>query len=246
MSSQPLPLLSEIIPDKNDEDSHEGINRYSLSSKIDEASLLKICYKYCHISSQHEVLDFGCGTGRILENLRMVCKASGVDICQLYVDICRESGVGVDYVDLRHDEFNPNGKIEVDDFRLPYRNGQFDRIVAFYVFNHYVGTSFRRVFRECVSKLRRSGLMVMSCLIIPEQMMQSLLQEPNPSMYNVDNHWWISDPMRPNLRVAASEIAIRRIVMENKCQIVEPIRFGNWSEVDVKNIQHDMILIRKL
>lgn len=242
--SYQIPLLSELPISKNDPRSYEGINYRSYNHTVETKSLIKICDKYSHIKEGDKILDFGCGTGRIIKNLQNKVDIVGIDICRRYYDICLNNKLNVDYVDLFHDEYNPDGKISIHDFKLPYQNKSFDKVLSFYVFNHLYDRYFTQSLVECLRVLKNNGMITMSCMIINDTREQILKVDGSCKYYQI-GEWWFSNEHRQNLNVGVLEKLLRRIVMLNGGQIIEPIRYCNWSGAS-KYKPDDLLLIRKL
>ncbi len=69
-----------------------------------------------------EILDAGCGTGLMLQELNALGNARGVDISQDALDFCRQRGLD---------------RVELGDVaRMPYQSGTFDVVTALDVIEH--------------------------------------------------------------------------------------------------------------
>ncbi len=91
-----------------------------------------------HIRKSDDVLDFGCGTGRLMRELApSVQSVTGVDISDVMVERARMHGTAVAY----------------DGRTLPFENGSFDAVVSAFVLQMYRDQHDR--FVALVAEIRR-------------------------------------------------------------------------------------------
>jgi ubiquinone/menaquinone biosynthesis C-methylase UbiE len=100
-----------------------------------------------------EILDLGCGTGRLVHRLVHElpdAKVAGIDISEGMLDCARQRCDGLtDRVDLRHG----------DSEHLPFPDRTFDAVVCVHSFHHYPRQ--REVMREVARVLKPGGRMLL-------------------------------------------------------------------------------------
>lgn len=96
--------------------------------------------------SGRQVLDLGCGTGAVLANLAQRHESYGLDFSALALEFCAKRGL--ERLTLGNGE------------RLPFRDAQFDAIVALDIIEHIPDD--RAAFSEAFRVLKPGGALVMS------------------------------------------------------------------------------------
>ncbi|HEY6727033.1 MAG TPA: class I SAM-dependent methyltransferase [Polyangiaceae bacterium] len=104
------------------------------------------------LSPNAAILDVGCGTGRLLQQLRSArpeARLTGIDLSEAYVRHARaELGAAASV---------HTGNAEA----LPYADQSFDAVVSVFVFHELPARVRRRVFSEMVRVLKPGGVLVL-------------------------------------------------------------------------------------
>lgn len=95
-----------------------------------------------------KILDIGCGTGRVLENLQVYGETYGIDFSATAIAFCRERGL----------QKLVRGTGEV----LPFRDGVFDVVTVLDVFCHREIRDNKAALKEVVRTLRSGGRIILS------------------------------------------------------------------------------------
>ncbi len=241
-------LLCKLPISAQDARPYGGLNIFSPAVKQQSTDLLNLCKEYGHLNMQQSVLDFGCGTGRVLAGLQKTCRhAVGVDVCKRYLEYCRQYQLITHNVDVHHEEFNPNGIVDPDTEYLPFKENSFDRVTCIAVMNHQDIVGATRIIKESLRVVKRGGRIIMTAFLLNPQS-RAQLQHDNCSMSFREKtpEWWVTNYTRPYLNCALDETIIRRTIVENKGQIVEPILYGQWRNMNHAPTGHDLLVIRKV
>src|SRR5580704_3566202 len=143
--SLPPPYLMHLVAGSTDANWFLDSGRIAVESI--EASLQRVGASLDQLTT---VLDFGCGSGRVIRHLRSYANLAlfGCDYNPALIEWCRAH--------LRFAEFNVNALAP----RLSYRDGQFDLIYAFSVFTHLSVVQQQAWLAEFGRVLRPRGFLV--------------------------------------------------------------------------------------
>lgn len=124
-----------------------GVDNYEHIGRL-EAALLALL----GLSDGHQLVDLGCGSGRLVEQLAdRDVTVLGVDVVPKLIDHCR-----IKY---------PHHKFEVSqDFSIPAPDNQADIVTAFSLFTHLLHEQTFHYMKDAHRTLRKSGLLVFSFL----------------------------------------------------------------------------------
>lgn len=92
------------------------------------------------------ILDLGCGTGAVLQELAQIGSAAGLDMSPIALGFCRERGLSNLVI----------GRGE----RIPMRDACFDAVIALDVFEHIEDDA--AAYREVARVLKPGGILVLS------------------------------------------------------------------------------------
>lgn len=241
-------LLCKLPISAQDARPYGGLNIFSPVVKQQSTDLFNLCKQYGNLNMQQSVLDFGCGTGRVLAGLQNQCRhAVGFDICERYLEYCRQYQLTTHFNDVRHEEYNPNGTVDPDTEYLPFKDNSFDRVVCIAVLNHQDITGATRIIKESLRVVKRGGKIIMTAFLLNSQS-RTQIQYGDCAVQFTEKtpEWWVANLSRPYLNCALDETIIRRTIVENKGQIVEPILYGQWRNMNHAPTGHDLLVIRKV
>jgi len=122
------------------------------------------------------VLDVGCGIGRAAVALTSVLsdkgRYEGFDIVREGIDWCRERitprypNFRFTHVDLRNDLYNLSTDAEAADFRFPYPDASFDRVLLTSVFTHMMPDDMCNYLHEIHRVLRPGGVCLATYFVL--------------------------------------------------------------------------------
>ena len=130
-------------------------NHFFLDSAKSEANRLIHHYGLTLDSS---ILDFGCGVGRlpigIIKQLGTVSHYCGIDVsknailwCQRYIG-SSYSNFQFIFIDAKNPRYNPKGTDILSNYRLPFRENEFDIIYLYSVFSHMTTEDVQAYLKE--------------------------------------------------------------------------------------------------
>jgi len=126
-----------------------------------------------------DVLDVGCGTGRVAYVLTYYMDAraryEGFDVVERLVSwaqaeiTSRFPNFRFRTVDLYNRMYNPKGKLTADNWSFPYADQSFDVVFLASVFTHVTGSDLRRYLAEIRRVLRPGGRSLCTCFLLNEE-----------------------------------------------------------------------------
>ena len=125
--------------------------------------LFRIFRIYAGLKPAHRVLDVGCGCGRVAWHLTQFLKLGsydGFDVVPDLVRWCRDNitprypGFRFEHVDVANAHYHERGAILARQFRFPYPDDSFDRVLLASVFTHMLKADFQNYSTEIARTLR--------------------------------------------------------------------------------------------
>ena len=131
---------------------------------------------YGGITRSSNVLEIGCGLGRIAFPLRYILSSDGsyygFDICKYKIEFLNKrfhkaySNFRFVWADINNTFYNPNGKIEANNYRFPYADNSFDIVYAASVFTHMLPEAAANYFQESARVLKPEGRCLFSVFLL--------------------------------------------------------------------------------
>jgi SAM-dependent methyltransferase len=127
------------------------------------------------LATDAEVLDIGCGIGRLAVPLTQYLDErgsyTGVDPVRVGIEWCR-TNIGSLYprfqffhLDLRHPIYNPEGALSGATVRLPFPDGAFDFVAMVSVLTHLPAVEVRRYAGEVTRLLKTGGVLFATAFV---------------------------------------------------------------------------------
>jgi len=117
------------------------------------------------LTNQSQTLEIGCGSGRAALALAGFLddgRYTGMDIEPVSLKACRKNTTlkrkkfRFDLIDIFSEEYNPEGKIQADQYRFPYADRSFDVIFMTSVFTHMLPDAVGQYITE-IGRLLKPG-----------------------------------------------------------------------------------------
>ena len=139
----------------------------------------------------HDVLDIGCGFGRVAHSLvnylEPPARYEGFDVVPHMIDWASENitsrhpNFQFRRVDLYNKTYNPEGKLLSSAFRFPYEDASFDFAYLISVFTHMFGLDIRHYLDEIARVLRPGGRCLATCFLLNDESRDLIARGKNPA-----------------------------------------------------------------
>lgn len=134
------------------------------------------------LEPQHQVLELGCGMGRMAVPLTKYLSENGsykgLDIVPLGIKWCtdkitaRHPNFHFQLADIRNSQYNPNGHLQASEFRFPYSDDSFDFIFATSVFTHMLPREVNNYLSEIHRVLKPGKKCLITWFLLNEESSQ--------------------------------------------------------------------------
>ena len=190
--------------------------------------------------THHDVLDVGCGIGRMAIPLTAYLNSEGsyrgLDIRPGPIDWCRRHitpnhpNFRFDCAELRNTLYARHGAGDPAAFRFPYPDQSFDFVVACSLFTHMLPPGSRNYLREIARVLRPAGTSFTTWFVLNEATVRGASRNVGSMRFDADRGDHAVDSARvPEAAVAYKEAALREMFGRSNQSIREPIHYGSWS-----------------
>jgi len=240
-----LPLLGDLEFSENIQHPYGGINIYSKEFTTHGKALFDICSRLLSIEKSDNILELGCGTGRILNHLSKTCNATGFEINERYGKIAQQHNTVI-IKDYHNHEFNNKSPNKCHVGYTGISDNSMDKIIGLALLNHQTSQDTRTIIAESLRITKKNGLILFTIFLINKLTINQLKSPEIAFKFEqcgVDH--WTTNIDRPCLNSAFDESIIRKTIISNGGQIIDPIYYGQWRGLTTGLTGHDIILIRK-
>ena len=122
--------------------------------------------KHAGLTPDSRTLEIGCGCGRnafALAGFLRDGNYTGMDVERVALEgarnnpLLRQKGFTFDFLDIRNDAYNPDGRYLATEYVLPYAGASFDVVFMNSVFTHMLTDEVRNYVRQIARVLRPGG-----------------------------------------------------------------------------------------
>lgn len=226
--------------------SQEGINVLEEWFRWSEewSMLLRL---YGKIANDSNVLEIGCGLGRIAFPLRYILSAEGsykgFEICKNKVDFLKSTfhqaypNFYFFWANLYNTHYNPEGRLEACNYEFPSSDNEIDLVYAASVFTHMLPSTTKHYFKETARVLRPGGRAVFSFFLLDYYYSgQKRPFDFNEKCFNFDYSYKeygdlfaIVSPQDPEQMTAYRFELLKQFAAEVQLSIVQEPLPGMWS-----------------
>ena len=215
--------------------------------------IFNLILKYYNLKNANDILDAGCGCGRIaihlLHFLNKNTKYYGFDICPEHIEWCKKhieskyNNFKFYHLDIKKEAYNPQGTLELSDTKLPYKDKSFDFIIAHSLFTHMLSNEFEYYISEFKRILRKNGFFYASYYLYNDERKIGIKNNTSCLNFNYKiNDCYTFDKNNPEEAIAQIEKNVINVYNKNNFEITIPINYSKWSIN--KEFSQDFIIAR--
>jgi SAM-dependent methyltransferase len=204
----------------------------------------------------HDVLDPGCGTGRmavaLTEYLSSEGSYDGFDVVADAVDWC-VANITADHpnfrfrhVDVRNPAFNPNGALDPEKFSFPYQDRAFDFVFLTSVFTHMLPADVRHYLTEIRRVLRPPGRCLMTFFLLNDHAREAIRAGRTPRRFEHEGDGYFYDIEKvQETAVAYRDEDVLAFLRETGFELPMPIKYGRWGGRPEQPIGQDIVVVER-
>lgn len=207
-----------------------------------------------HIQRDDNVLDIGCGIGRMALPLTTYLspkgKYTGFDIVKKGIEWCQKH-ITPDYpnftflhADIKNTFYNKKGKILSEQFHFPAENGQYDFCFATSVFTHMLPAEIINYIKESSRVIKKNGKIFFTFFLIPPGSPEKYSTDFVKFQYRFKNTAYYSHHNCIEAEVGYSEEWVKDVLQQNGFSDI-CIYPGTWKDPAGLSYQ-DIIIAGKL
>ena len=237
---------------ENDKHPYGGLNPHSITNIEVSKALTGLIKQFGNLRPGKQILDLGCGTGRILFELKNHIVPSqyvGIDCNDAYLDILKKTHgeqFRTIHIDAENPAFNPTGGIKSNEFSIPLPDGSQTLILCFALFNHQPFDWINVYLKEMDRLLANDGIVLSTWFLLSRYYAKEKPNLQHAYQFNhVKNLEYHIDAACSYKNLAYAESDIRAAITQQNLRIVEPIKYGQWVNGPAAVTGHDFIIMRK-
>jgi ubiquinone/menaquinone biosynthesis C-methylase UbiE len=215
-------------------------NKSASELKATGEQFLQYFINECRLKPDANVLDVGCGIGRIAVPLTHYLDNAGsydgLDIVPEAVKWCsrkitpRYPNFRFKFANIANKDYNPKGVINASEYTFPYDDSSFDFVFLGSVFTHMLPHEVEQYLSEITRVLKVEGKTLITFFLITQQTLERVLRDEStlPFAYGGVGFRTISE-LVPEAAVAYDESYIKEQYERYGLTFIVPIRYGTWS-----------------
>jgi SAM-dependent methyltransferase len=202
--------------------------------------LARHCRGLARLRPDEDVLDVGCGVGRLAVPLTgYLCAGGGYrgfDVVRPFVRWCRRAitprfpHFQFEHADVHNRAYNPRGRWRARDVVFPHGHAAFDLVVLSSVFTHMLPTDVAHYLQEVRRVLRPGGRCLASFFLLNAESRERITGSGSWFHFNHDaGGCYTARKDRPEAAVAYADNDVRGLFRQAGLEVQEPIHYGGWS-----------------
>lgn len=199
---------------------------------------------------EHNVLDIGCGQGRMARPLVDFLKGVylGLDINAAGIAWCQDQysdlpNFSFQYMDVYNSRYNREGSQPAEAYKFPVEDGTFDTVFLTSVFTHMLAAEVENYLEEISRSLMSGGQVLATWYLLDE--LSRVAQTPAIDFaYEFDGVSRTSVKSTPEAAIAFKVDFVKSLYAKAGLEIVT-IESGHWARPDSPFMLQDLIVARK-
>lgn len=217
--------------------------------------IVQSAINHAGLRSSDDVLDIGCGIGRVAipltQYLEKSARYEGFDIVPSGIEWCQNE-IGTRYpnfrfelADIRNSYYNPSGTARASDFRFPYEDGSFGFAFSTSVFTHMLPADVEHYLTEAARVLRPGGRLLATFFLLNEQSLAGIASGRAQLIPGDDlGGYRIASAESPEAVVFYDEPFLTDAIGRHGFVVDPPVMYGSWSGRESGGLQ-DAFVLRK-
>ena len=219
-------------------------------------SLLNQLSTFAELSTSSDVLDVGCGTGRLAKPLAEFLSSTanyvGFDVSLPAIISCRRR-IGKKHpnfcfikADIANHEYNPLGQIEEEEYTFPTSDNSVDVVAAFSVFSHMVQRSINHYLIEACRVLRPGGRFAFTAYALTPERVAALERGEGRLKFRAWYHGAMTlDRRSPERAIAHPLEHLERSITNAGLRLEQGFLPGTWLGVPAYDGGQDLFVVVK-
>jgi SAM-dependent methyltransferase len=208
----------------------------------------------CGLASNAQVLDVGCGCGRVARALARHLSSDGryegIDAAPFLIDWCKQQlepllpNFHFSFVDVRTPDRNPKGAIAPTAFRFPFASETFDLGIVSSVFTHMLPNEIANYVAELSRVLKPGGSCFVSVFLFDSE--AELAVAEGATIFDFRHPigpCLTFEPEHPEEGIACRKEWLLEL-FERSGFRVDVVQAGNWRRVRSYQISQDYLVAR--
>ena len=209
-----------------------------------------------NLQPNDRVLDVGCGIGRMAIPLTSYLSKKGeywgFDIVKMGIEWCQTHispkfpNFHFQHSDIYNKLYNPDGKVQPQDFQFPFDNEFFDFVFLTSVFTHMLPLEMENYTSEISRVLKKGGTCMITFFLLNEESVDLINSGRSSQDFKYEvNGCLTTNESLPEAALAYNEEFIRKLFVKYGLVIAQPISYGNWCKRQNFLSYQDLIIAEK-
>jgi len=215
---------------------------------------LDLFKKLVNLQPNEQILEIGCGSGRIAlpltRYLNQEGSYTGMEVVSDSIDWCRRNisrrypNFQFLHADLYNKRYNPTGPYLAKDYTFPFDEKSFDFIFLTSVFTHLLPDDTKNYLREIARLLHPSGRALITFFLLNEKQQGLASQGLNDIDFKYGSGLYrVRSETVPESAIAYDEAFLQQLLSQCKLEISGAIHYGKWSgRVDGLSYQEILVV----